>query len=88
MVKNTSSVKFFIISLSLYHVTVITVNFDQSVYIVDEDDGAVQLVLVLSNPSIYLINVQVNSTDGSAIGRFNQHMVQVKCNYTLTNSVL
>ena len=55
----------------LCHIIVITVNFDQSAYIVDEDDGVVQLVLVLSNPSIHLINVQVNTTDGSAIGRFN-----------------
>ena len=45
-------------------------NFDQSTYIVDEDNGPVQPVLVLSNPSANLLNVQVDSTDGSAIGEF------------------
>ena len=45
-------------------------NFDQSTYTIDEDNGPLQPVLVLSNPSTYLINVQVNSTDGSAIGEF------------------
>ena len=50
---------------------VTTVNFDQSTYIVDEDNGPVQPVLVLSNPSANLLNVQVNSTDGSAIGEFD-----------------
>ena len=46
-------------------------NFDQSTYIVDEDNGPVQPVLVLSNPSTVLIILQVNSTDGSALGRLN-----------------
>ena len=46
-------------------------NFDQSTYIVDEDNGPVQPILVLSNPSTFLINVQVNSSDGSAFGKLN-----------------
>ena len=46
-------------------------SFDQSTYIVDEDNGPAQPVLVLSNPSANLLNMEVNSTDGSAIGEFN-----------------
>ena len=48
-------------------------NFDQSTYNIDENGGPLQPVLVLSNPSTYLIIAQVNSTDGSAVGEFN-HM--------------
>ena len=50
--------------------TVITVNFDQTVYNVDEDDGSAQPVLVLSNPSSTDITVVVFSTDGSATGEY------------------
>ena len=46
-----------------------TVNFNQSAYNVDEDDGPVQLVLVLSNPSSTDITISVFSTDGSATGK-------------------
>ena len=56
---------------TLYHIIAITVNFDQSTYIIDEDNGPVQPLLVLSNPSTFLINVQVNSSDGSALGKLN-----------------
>ena len=54
----------------LHYLTVVIVNFDQSTYTIDEDDGPLQPVLILSNPSTHLINVQVNSTDGSAVGEF------------------
>ena len=50
--------------------TVITVNFDQTVYNVDEDDGSAQPVLVLSNPSSTDITVVVFNTDGSATGEY------------------
>ena len=46
-----------------------TVNFNQSTYNVDEDDGPAQPVLVLSNPSSTDIIVSVFSTDGSATGK-------------------
>jgi len=46
-----------------------TVNFNQSTYHVDEDDGPVQPVLVLSNPSLNDITISVFSTDGSAAGK-------------------
>ncbi|XP_065884189.1 uncharacterized protein [Dysidea avara] len=45
-----------------------TVNFSQSTYSVDEDDGPAQPVLVLSNPSSTSITVQVFTTAGSATG--------------------
>lgn len=57
-------------------------NFDQSTYIVDEDNGPVQPILVLSNPSTVLIIVQVNSTDGSALGKSN-HDTNIICNINI-----
>ena len=45
------------------------VNFDQSVYSTDEDKGLVQLVLILSSPSITDITVRIFSVDGSATGK-------------------
>ena len=46
-----------------------TMSFAQPTYIVDEADGTVEPVLVLSNPSSSVITVQVFSTDGSATGK-------------------
>ena len=43
--------------------------FNQSTYNVDEDDGPVQPVLLLSNPSSTDITISVFSTDGSATGK-------------------
>ena len=37
-------------------------------YFVDEDNGPVQVLLVLSNPSVSNINVEVFNTDRSATG--------------------
>ena len=45
------------------------VTFTQSTYNVDEDDGPVQPVLILSNPSSTDITISVFSTDGSATGK-------------------
>ncbi|XP_065899383.1 adhesion G-protein coupled receptor V1-like [Dysidea avara] len=45
-----------------------TINFNQSTYNIDEDDGPAQPVLVLSNPSSTDITISVFSTDGSATG--------------------
>ncbi|XP_065905004.1 uncharacterized protein [Dysidea avara] len=44
------------------------VSFNQSTYIVEEDDGPVQPVLVLSNPSSTDVTISVFSTDRSATG--------------------
>ena len=46
----------------------ITVSFSQSTYSVNEDDGLVQPVLVLSNPSSTNITVQVRDTSNTATG--------------------
>ena len=46
----------------------ITVSFNQSVYSINEPDGPVQPVLVLSNPSSTDITVTVSNTGGSATG--------------------
>ena len=48
---------------------VATISFEQPMYIVDEADGRVEPVLVLSNPSSSVITVQVFSTNGSATGK-------------------
>ena len=47
----------------------IAIQFEQSTYTVDEDDGPAQPVLVLSNPSSTDITVQVFSQDNTAIGK-------------------
>jgi len=46
-----------------------TVSFEQYTYNVHEDDGEIEPVLVLSNPSSTAITVEVFSTDGSATGK-------------------
>ena len=48
-----------------------TVSFNQSTYIVSEETGLAQPVLVLSNPSSTNIRVGVNSMDGTATGECN-----------------
>ena len=53
-----------------FHLIATTVNFSQSTYSVDEDDGPAQPVLVLSNPSSTSITVQVFTTAGSATGEY------------------
>ena len=48
----------------------IMVLFSQSVYSVNEDDGSVQIGLVLSNPSSTNITVRVTNIDGTATGEY------------------
>ena len=50
--------------------TVITVMLTEMMYSVDEDDGSVQIGLVLSNTSSTDVTVQVSNTDGSATGEY------------------
>jgi len=45
------------------------ISFNQSTYIVDEDDGPAQPVLVLSNPSSTDITVQVRSRARNAASK-------------------
>jgi len=47
----------------------VTVSFNQSTYIVDENDGPAQPVLVFSNPSSADITVTVIDVSGSATGK-------------------
>ena len=49
--------------------TAITVRFSPSTYSVNEDDGLVQPVLVLSNPSSTDITVQVRANDNTTTGK-------------------
>ena len=55
-------------SIVLY--VVITMEFNQSTYRVDEDDGSIQIFLVLSNPSSFVVTADVFSTSDSAIGEY------------------
>ena len=45
-----------------------TVNFEQPTYSVDEYDGSVVFVVVLSNPLSTDITIKLFTTDGSATG--------------------
>ena len=47
----------------------ITIQFKQPAYIVSENDGPAQFVLILSNPSSTDITVQVEDIMGTAIGK-------------------
>ena len=58
----------------------ITVTFNQSTYSVDEDNGLVQPVLILSNPSSTDITVQVITDDNTATGEWT--------NIALTNNMV
>jgi len=55
---------------ALIHPIAVVVNFEQSTYNIDEDDGPAQPVLVLSNPSSTDIIVEVLNTDESATGEY------------------
>ena len=48
----------------------IVVNFEQMTYDIDEDNGPVQPVLVLSNPSSTTVTVEVLNMDESASGKY------------------
>ena len=48
-----------------------TVSFNRSAYSIVEDDGPVQPVLVLSNPSSFDITVQVTDTSITATGKLH-----------------
>ena len=50
-------------------VDIAAVSFNESVYSVNEYDGVVQPVLVLSNPLSFDITVEVIVMGGSAIGK-------------------
>ena len=64
-------------------VTSLNVSFSQSTYSVNEDDGSVQPVLVLSNPSSTNITVLVIDDSDTATGKrtqchsYNQHVCEL-----------
>ena len=53
-----------------YSLGIASVMFSQTMYCIIEDDGLVQIGLVLSGPSSNATTVQVFSTDGSATGEY------------------
>ena len=55
----------------------ITVNFHELAYSVDESIGVVRPVLVLSNPSSFVEIVQVITTDASANGMNDKYVAAV-----------
>ena len=75
---------------------VATVNFSQSLYSIAESSGAVEIFMVLSNPSPTDITVQVLNTEGSATGKiifniilnFIKLCMQVKIMALLCHTVL
>ena len=50
------------------NLTVATVSFNESAYSVNENEGPVQPVLVLSNPSSTDVTVEVTDRGGTATG--------------------
>ena len=56
-----------VINVFVFHLAS-TVEFNQSTYRVNEDDGSIQIFLVLSNPSSSVITADVLSTSDSATG--------------------
>ena len=48
---------------------VANVSFERQSYTVNETDGSIQLLLVLSNPPTNVITVKVFTTNGSAVGK-------------------
>ena len=58
-----------LLTVANFYLIAATVSFEQEAYNVNEDNGRVEPVLVLSNPSSSVITVQVFSIDGSATGK-------------------
>jgi len=54
-------------SVAILAIGIISVRFDQSTYIVDENIGEFEVTLVLDRPSIDPITVIVYSNDGTAM---------------------
>ena len=51
-------------------VVIYTVSFNQMIYSATEDSMVAQVTLVLDNPPSTDINIEVITTDGSAIGEY------------------
>ena len=57
------------LELQIQRVTPYIVNFDQSMYSIDENSGPVMITVVLDEPPSTNITVVVFTTDGSATGK-------------------
>ena len=53
----------------ILYITAVSVNFNQSIYIINETDRLLQPVLVLNNSVSKSVTVQVTSHDGTATGK-------------------
>ena len=50
-------------------IVAVAVSFDQLTYFANEDNGTVELMAILSNPSVADITVQIVSSDVTAISK-------------------
>ena len=64
-------------SLCFHLFAVATLSFNQSVYNINESDGQVQIVLVLSNPSSTNIDVKVKDSNVTAMSKWINIFVSV-----------
>ena len=53
-----------------YFLAAITISFDRLIYFVNENNGTVELIVVLSNPSTTDIAVEIISSDVTAISTY------------------
>ena len=60
----------YIVVYALYLLVDIVLRFNQTVYRVNEDDGVVHPVLVLSNPSSYDVTIQVIDDEITATSKY------------------
>ena len=54
--------------INTFYLTVATISFNESAYTVNENEGQVQPVIVLSNPSSTDVTVRVTDGEGTATG--------------------
>ena len=57
--------------MRLHHVVAASIKFEQSSYSVNEGNGPVQPVLILTNPSSTSITVNILSFNGTATGMYS-----------------
>ena len=60
---------YFTLLIAKYHLADITIIFNQSTNYINENDGTVKLVLVLSNPSSTAITVQITDSELTATSK-------------------
>ena len=62
-----------IVAINMFYTLVVVINFNQSTYIVNENDGLAQPELILSNPSVFDITLQIRDINIGLSG-INAHM--------------